>query len=131
MKKKIFALGTALCLALCLTVPALAAQDYGLIYDATDLLDQQAMNDLANDTFYPLTEKYKVQVRIDVVDNLEEETVLGYPHDKLYGEYICARICEATGEVEKANNWLSRYNDFFDEFAKWWIRNYHPGQCRM
>ena len=64
-------------------------------------------------------------------DNLEEETVLGYPHDKLYGEYICARICEATGEVQKANNWLSRYNDFFDEFAKWWIRNYHPGQCRM
>lgn len=78
MKKKIFALGTALCLALCLTVPALAAQDYGLIYDATDLLDQQAMNDLANDTFYPLTEKYKVQVRIDVVDNLEEETIEDY-----------------------------------------------------
>lgn len=78
MRKKIFALGMALCLALCLSVPALGAQDYGLIYDATDLLDGQTMSTLANDTFYPLSEKYKVQVRVDVVSNLEGETIENY-----------------------------------------------------
>ena len=61
-----------------------------------------------------------------VSDRSGDETIVKFPHDKLYGEYLCARICEAEGEIENANNDYTRFNDFYDEFSKWFIRNYNP-----
>lgn len=50
------------------------------------------------------------------------------PHDKLYGEYVCARICEAEGEIARANNYTTRFNDFYQEFSRWFVRNYNPSK---
>lgn len=64
---------------------------------------------------------------IHTLDNIEEEeTVVSAPHDKLYVPYVCSRVCESEGEVTKGNNHISRFNDFYDEFAKWLKRNYNP-----
>lgn len=64
------------------------------------------------------------------VEGIEtDETVVGYPHDKLYGEYVCARICEAEGEIARANNDMTRFNDFVQEFARWFHRNYSVAQA--
>lgn len=59
-------------------------------------------------------------------DNPAKELFVGAPHDKLYGEYVCARICEAEGEIARANNYMTRFNDFYQEFSKWFTRNYNP-----
>lgn len=59
-------------------------------------------------------------------DTPAKDLFVGAPHDKLYGEYVCARICEAEGEIARANNYMTRFNDFYTEFAKWFQRNYNP-----
>ena len=78
MKKKLLTLLSAICLLAVLTVPALAARDYGLTYDATGLMDESFMQSLADDTFQTLTDKYGVQVRLDIVDGLEGNSIRDY-----------------------------------------------------
>jgi len=92
--KRIFALVLAalLCLALALPLGALAASDYDLAYDATDVMDGGYMNALGTDTFHRLTEALGVQVRTDIVTSLEDRTIEDYAqayynaYDYGYGE---------------------------------------------
>lgn len=63
-------------------------------------------------------------------DSPAKDLFVGAPHDKLYGEYLCARICEAEGEIARANNYMTRFNDFYTEFSKWFVRNYNPSKVR-
>ncbi len=78
MKKKLLALLSAVCLLAVLTVPALAARDYGLTYDATGLMDESFMQSLADDTFQTMSDKYGVQVRLDIVNGLEDNDIRDY-----------------------------------------------------
>ena len=78
--KRILSLTMALLLAVVLMLPVTAGafSDYDLVYDATDQLDPDFMRTLGEDTFYQLTEAGGVEVRVDVVDNLEGETIQDY-----------------------------------------------------
>ncbi len=78
MKKRFLALAATLCLLLALAVPALAASDYDLAYDATDQMDTAFMNELGYDIFPSLTDQYKVQVRLDIVTDLEGYSIEDY-----------------------------------------------------
>ncbi|MBQ1352109.1 MAG: TPM domain-containing protein [Oscillospiraceae bacterium] len=78
MKQKLRSLFMGLCLIIGLAVPALAASNYGLVYDATDLLDGTFLSDLNDNTFTPLGEQYGMEVRIDVVTKLEGESIEAY-----------------------------------------------------
>ena len=51
------------------------------------------------------------------------------PHDKLYGVYLAARIDFANGEYEKYQNTMQLFNEFFDEFVRWYARNYSPADA--
>ena len=51
------------------------------------------------------------------------------PHDKLYYAYLTARIDFANGEYEKYQNTKALADDFFDEFVRWFARNYHPADA--
>ena len=92
--KRILSLTLALLLAAVLMLPVTAGafSDYDLAYDATDQLDPDFMRTLGEDTFYQLTEAGGVQVRTDVVEDLEGETIQDYAqyfydhYDYGYGE---------------------------------------------
>lgn len=53
-----------------------------------------------------------------------DELLVQYPHDKLYPEYIGARIRYNNGEYEEYQNIVQTYNSFYKEFAAWWQRTY-------
>ena len=51
------------------------------------------------------------------------------PHDKLYGVYLAARIDFANGESKKYQKTMQLFNEFFDEFVRWYARNYSPADA--
>ncbi len=69
--KRIFTIALALLTVLCLTLPASAANDYGLVLDKTEEMDAEAMTLLAQ-TLQSLTDTYGVEVRVNIVDGLED-----------------------------------------------------------
>ena len=60
----------------------------------------------------------------------DKDTVLlvNPPHDKLYREYLTARIDYANGEYNKYQNTMQMFNEFWNEFVIWFARNYRPAE---
>lgn len=52
------------------------------------------------------------------------ETYVTFPHDKLYYLYVIAMMDLANHEYDKYKNDMQVYNAAYNEFAKWWQRNY-------
>ena len=76
MKKRIF-----LCIALLMSavcIPVHAASDYNLIYDATEMLDSDYCEQMGNDTLPGLSEDYETQFRVDIVEDLEGNSIAEY-----------------------------------------------------
>lgn len=48
------------------------------------------------------------------------------PHDKLYVEYLAARIDYANGEYDKYANTMQMFNAFWAEFVAWFANTYRP-----
>lgn len=86
MKKRALSLLAVLALALSLCVPATAAQDFGLAYDDTDLLDTDFLRTLAYDTLQPMTNDYDAQFRLDVMMDVSQEEAQSVA-EYLYTEY--------------------------------------------
>ena len=86
MKKKLLSLLVALVMTLGLSGTALAAQEYGLVYDATELLDGNYLSTLNSQRFEPITKEYGVELRLDVVRDLEGDTIDEYA-ELFYDQY--------------------------------------------
>ena len=79
MKRLLSLLAAVLLLGVCLLpVTALASTEYGLAYDVTDSMDSEFMNALGQDTFYRLTQASGIEVRVDIVDDLEGYSISEY-----------------------------------------------------
>ena len=78
MKKKLVTTLMALVLSLSLAMPAFAYTEYGLLYDATDLLNADFASTMGENTMDAFTERNAVEIRVDVVDDLEDETIEDY-----------------------------------------------------
>ena len=61
-------------------------------------------------------------------DALEVEPLVGFPHDGIYEQYLCAKIDYANGEYSKYQNSMEMFNAHYDNFVNWFIRTYEPGQ---
>jgi hypothetical protein len=48
------------------------------------------------------------------------------PHDKLYRDYLQARIHFANGEYERYANSMALFNSEWGEFVRWYARVYEP-----
>ena len=83
--KRLFALLLAAVLLLALCPSVSAANDYDLLYDATETMDSEAMTLLA-DTMKTLTDTYHIEIRADIVRDLEEYTIEEYA-DLFYQQY--------------------------------------------
>lgn len=62
-------------------------------------------------------------------DDMEQELIVGPPHDKLYYTYLCAMVDFTNGEYEKYNNSILIANAFMSEWAAWFNRT-HPRNGR-
>lgn len=55
-----------------------------------------------------------------------KELLVTPPHDKLYVEYLAARIDYANGEYDKYANTMQMFNAFWNEFVAWFANTYRP-----
>jgi len=58
------------------------------------------------------------------------ELLVEYPHSKIYGEYIIARIHYANKEYDNYSASMAMFNDFWGEFMRWFARTYCPAGRR-
>ena len=59
---------------------------------------------------------------------LDTEPLVGFPHDGIYEQYLCAKIDYANGEYSKYQNSMEMFNAYYDNFVNWFIRTYAPAQ---
>ena len=81
MKKRLCLALLALLLALSLCTPAMAAVEYGVIYDETEALSSQALTTQGEETLPQLSERFGIDLRVDVITQMSldsiEETAAG------------------------------------------------------
>ena len=78
MKKRVFSLVMLICLVFSLAVPAFAFQDYDHVYTAVDQLGSDMLQQLGAETIPALVDSLRFDVRVDIVDDLEGETIDDY-----------------------------------------------------
>ena len=97
MKKRMTALLTTLLLALALCVPAMAAVEYGAIYDETEELGSVELTYQGEQTLPQLTEALGIDLRVDVftdegVENSSVSDIAVYVYENSgygYGAESC------------------------------------------
>lgn len=60
--------------------------------------------------------------------NLTSVPLVEPPYDDMYQHYLAARIDEANGEYDKAQNTMARFNACFSEFVCWFCQTWDPAQ---
>lgn len=83
--KRLFALLLTAILLLALCPCVSAANDFELLYDATETMDSEAMTLLA-DTMKNLSDTYQIEIRADIVRDLEKYTIEEYA-ELFYQQY--------------------------------------------
>lgn len=71
------------------------------------------------------------QIRLHYPGDLESQLLVDFPHDEIYPLYLMARIDEMNGEYNKYANSSAIYNQYFNEFAGWFLQAYDPIQGYM
>ena len=61
----------------------------------------------------------------------DHELLVAFPHSKLYKSYLCAMIDFANGEYDKYQNSMQMFNSHWNEFVKWFARNYRPADMKI
>ena len=75
MKKKISIFALILLLALSLCTPALAATEYGVIYDETDELGSAVLTMQGEETLPELSKKLGIDLRVDVLTQISDDSI--------------------------------------------------------
>ena len=83
MKKAYTALALAFLLALSLCTPAMAAMEYGVIYDETESLGSQELTRQGEQTLPQLAQALGLELRVDVVTQNSYDAV-SYTHLDVY-----------------------------------------------
>ena len=84
MKRRFFILPTGLLLLWLLTAPSLAASEYGVLYDETDLLWSEELEHLAVEILPKLTATYDIDLHVDILTDLDDDTDLASFAAQLY-----------------------------------------------
>lgn len=78
MKTKVLSLILVLMLVFAFAAPASAYTDYGVVYDDTGLLNTDYLHTLSYDTLQNISDTYQFEVRVDIVQTLEGNTIEEY-----------------------------------------------------
>lgn len=84
--KKFASFVLSVLLALTFCIPAAAAEDYGVIYDETGQLGSEPLRYAGEVTLPALTERYGVDLRVDILTESDYDTVLDAA-EGIYEEY--------------------------------------------
>ena len=68
------------------------------------------------------------QIRLRYPEDLGRELLVGFPHDEVYPLYLMARIDEMNGEYNKYANSSAIYNQYYSDFACWFLQTWDPAQ---
>lgn len=75
MKKKLFCLAALMLTLSLLCIPALAASDYGVIYDETESLGSDTLTLLGETTLPMASEQLGIEMRVDVLTVMTSDTI--------------------------------------------------------
>ncbi len=64
----------------------------------------------------------------DYTDEDDSELLLSAPDDELYLWYLASQIDAATGETERFNISIAKYNELYSDFTKRYTRTHTPLQ---
>lgn len=78
MKKRIMSFAVVLLLIISFAAPTMAYENYGLVYDDTGLLNYDYMDNLSSDTLKEIGDANEMEVRVDIVTDLEGYTIEEY-----------------------------------------------------
>lgn len=48
------------------------------------------------------------------------------PYDEIYYRYVLAMIADTNAETNEYNNQIALFNSVYDEYKRWYNRNYRP-----
>lgn len=65
-------------------------------------------------------------ISYNLEDDAEKELLVAPPHDKIYYEYLAARIDYANGDYSDYNATIEMFNAFWREFVAWFANAYRP-----
>lgn len=107
--------------------------------ECIDFVDSIEPNDYTNDQKTAWVSEAEGMVHTDVtLRPVQGYHVLSYaedkdkallvlpPHDKLYRDYLQARIHFANGEYDRYTNAMAVFNAEWGEFVRWYARTYSP-----
>ncbi len=63
--------------------------------------------------------------------DLEAELLVAPPHDKLYAEYLAAKIDYANEDYDSYQNTMAMFNSFWNEFVAWFANTYRPADTHF
>lgn len=78
MKRKVLSLILVLMLVFAFAAPASAYTDYGIVYDDTGMINTDYLHTLSYDTLQNISDTYQFEVRVDIVQTLEGNTIEEY-----------------------------------------------------
>lgn len=65
-------------------------------------------------------------IAYDWEKDADAELLVHPPHDKIYRDYLMAKIDEANGEYDRAQNSYALFNQHMNEYKAWYALNYKP-----
>lgn len=109
------------------------------IKEAIQIADDMRPNALSDDIKLRWINELEGKVQTDVFllapaeiisynleDDAEKELLVAPPHDKIYYEYLAARIDYANGDYSDYNATIEMFNSFWREFVAWFANSYRP-----
>lgn len=64
----------------------------------------------------------------DPEEDLDYELLISFPYDKMYKQYLIAKIDESNGEYNRYANSSVLFNASYNDFQKWFLDSYDPVQ---
>lgn len=64
----------------------------------------------------------------DAEDDMDSELLITFPHDKIYPQFLMARIDEMNGEYNRFANSSVLYNASYNDFVRWFLETWDPVQ---
>lgn len=111
-----------------------------LLKDCIERVDKVKINPYDNETKTEWINTLEGQIQREILQLPLEEEVIQYnyetdsavelivkePYCIIYEDYIKAMIDYSNLEYDKYNNSITMFNNHYDDFAKWYIRNNVP-----
>lgn len=107
--------------------------------EVIDFVDGIEPNAYTNDQKTVWVSECEGQVYLDVflredftalvyTDDKDDDLSVAPPHDRIYRDYLHARVLLANGEYDRYQNAMTVFNAEWGDFVRWYARMYDPAE---